>query len=82
MDEKILVDAIVDRIVTNAHATVLHCDDSMRKHFTQIDYARSGRAQHRRPPRPRHGSIGNAGVAQPTTEQWLTRRRNIGSRRP
>ena len=37
MDEKILADAIVDRIVTNAHATVLHCDDSMRKHFTQID---------------------------------------------
>ena len=37
MDEKILADAIVDRIVTNAHATVLHCDDSLRKHFTQID---------------------------------------------
>lgn len=37
MDEKILADAIVDRIVTNAHATVLDCDDSMRKHFTGID---------------------------------------------
>ena len=37
MDEKILADAIVDRIVTNAHATVLHCDESLRKHFTQID---------------------------------------------
>ncbi|HZJ03935.1 MAG TPA: ATP-binding protein [Nocardioidaceae bacterium] len=37
MDEKILADAIVDRITTNAHATVLKCDDSMRKHFNQID---------------------------------------------
>jgi hypothetical protein len=26
-----------DRIVTNAHATVLECDDSMRKHFNQIN---------------------------------------------
>src|SRR5699024_1032260 len=34
MDEKILADAIGDRIVTNAHATVLDCDESMRKHFT------------------------------------------------
>jgi DNA replication protein DnaC len=37
MEEKILVDAIVDRITTNAHATVLTCDDSMRKHFTQLE---------------------------------------------
>ena len=37
MDEKILADAIIDRITTNAHTTVLHCDDSMRKHFNQID---------------------------------------------
>ena len=37
MDEKILADAIVDRITTNAHATVLKCDDSMRKHFNQLD---------------------------------------------
>lgn len=37
MEEKILADAIVDRITTNAHATVLTCDDSMRKHFNQID---------------------------------------------
>ena len=37
MDEKILADAIVDRITTNAHATVLECDDSMRKHFNQIN---------------------------------------------
>jgi DNA replication protein DnaC len=37
MDEKILADAIVDRITTNAHATVLNCDDSMRKHFNQLN---------------------------------------------
>lgn len=37
MEEKILADAIVDRITTNAHATVLTCDDSMRKRFNQID---------------------------------------------
>ncbi|MBO0884083.1 MAG: ATP-binding protein [Mycobacterium sp.] len=37
MDEKILADAIVDRITTNAHATVLNCDDSMRKHFNQVN---------------------------------------------
>ena len=30
-------DAIVDRITTNAHATVLDCDDSMRKHFTHLE---------------------------------------------
>jgi DNA replication protein DnaC len=33
MEEKILADAIIDRITTNAHATVLTCDESMRKHF-------------------------------------------------
>ena len=37
MEEKILADAIVDRITTNAHATVLTCDDSMRKHFNRVD---------------------------------------------
>jgi DNA replication protein DnaC len=37
MEEKILADAIIDRITTNAHATVLNCDDSMRKHFSQIE---------------------------------------------
>lgn len=36
MEEKILADAIVDRITTNAHATVLDCDDSLRKHFTHL----------------------------------------------
>ncbi len=35
MDEKIL--AIVDRITTNAHATVLDCDDSLRKRFNQLN---------------------------------------------
>ena len=33
MEETILADAIIDRITTNAHATVLSCDESMRKHF-------------------------------------------------
>ncbi|MFZ5869145.1 MAG: ATP-binding protein [Actinomycetota bacterium] len=36
MEEKILADAIVDRITTNAHATVLTCDDSMRKLFNDL----------------------------------------------
>ncbi|TVS74539.1 ATP-binding protein, partial [Mycobacterium helveticum] len=36
MEEKILADAIIDRITTNAHATVLTCDESMRKHFSQL----------------------------------------------
>ena len=37
MEEKILADSIIDRITTNAHATVLTCDDSMRKHFNQLN---------------------------------------------
>jgi DNA replication protein DnaC len=36
MEEKILADAIVDRITTNAHMTVLDCAESMRKRFNQI----------------------------------------------
>ncbi len=36
MQEKVLADAIIDRITTNAHATVLTCDESMRKHFSQL----------------------------------------------
>ena len=32
MEEKILADVIVDPIVTNAHATVLECHNSIRKH--------------------------------------------------
>lgn len=37
MEEKILADAIVDRITTNAHATLLECDESMRKHFNNLN---------------------------------------------
>lgn len=37
MEEKILADAIVDRITANAHTTVLKCEESMRKHFNQLD---------------------------------------------
>lgn len=36
MDEKIVADAIVDRITTNAHTTVLDTGESMRKHFADI----------------------------------------------
>jgi DNA replication protein DnaC len=31
IEEKVFADAIVDRITTNAHATVIHCADSMRR---------------------------------------------------
>ena len=37
MEEKILADAIVDRITHNAHTTVLTCDESLRKHFNPTD---------------------------------------------
>ena len=37
IEEKILADAILDRITANAHATVLTCDNSMRKHFNQLE---------------------------------------------
>jgi DNA replication protein DnaC len=37
IEEKILADAIIDRITTNAHTTMMDCADSMRRHFTQID---------------------------------------------
>jgi DNA replication protein DnaC len=36
MEEKVLADAIVDRITTNAHTTVLDCDASLRKQFNQL----------------------------------------------
>lgn len=36
MEEKILADAIIDRITTNAHATVLTCEESLRKHFSDL----------------------------------------------
>lgn len=37
MSEKILADAIVDRITTNAHTTIVRADESMRKHFADIE---------------------------------------------
>ena len=38
MEEKILADAIIDRITTNAHVTVLNLGDYlMRKHFNRVD---------------------------------------------
>lgn len=37
MEEKILADAIIDRITTNAHTTVLNCDESLRKHFSDLN---------------------------------------------
>lgn len=36
MEEKILADAIIDRITTNAYATLLTCDESLRKHFNGL----------------------------------------------
>jgi len=37
MEEKVLADAIVDRITTNAYVTVLDCKDSLRKIFNSFD---------------------------------------------
>lgn len=34
MEEKILADAIIDRITAGAHTVTLTCTDSMRRHFT------------------------------------------------
>ena len=36
MEEKVLADAIVDRIVNNAHITVLNCEESLRKYFNSM----------------------------------------------
>lgn len=36
IEEQVLADAIVDRITTNAHSTVLDCGESLRKHFNQL----------------------------------------------
>ncbi len=77
MEEKILADAIVDRITTNAHATVLDCDDSLRKHFTQLQQSkRWGQATAR--PQHRHGGARPIPVAHRSPEQWLTPQRNNG----
>jgi DNA replication protein DnaC len=37
MEEKIVADAIIDRITSNAHTTTLTCVESMRRHFNQPD---------------------------------------------
>jgi len=37
MEEKVLADAIVDRITSNAHMTVLDCKDSLRRIFISLD---------------------------------------------
>ena len=36
MEEKVVAEAIMDRITTNAHMTVLDCAESMRRHFNQV----------------------------------------------
>ncbi|MDR2454448.1 MAG: ATP-binding protein [Bifidobacteriaceae bacterium] len=36
MEEKVVAEAIMDRITTNAHMTVLDCAESMRRHFNQL----------------------------------------------
>ncbi len=33
MEEKILADAIIDRITAGAHRVTVTCTDSMRRHF-------------------------------------------------
>jgi len=37
MDEKVLADAIVDRITTNSYVTVLNCKDSLRRYFSSLE---------------------------------------------
>jgi DNA replication protein DnaC len=37
MEEEIVADAIIDRIVNNAHITLLDCGESMRKHFNRME---------------------------------------------
>jgi hypothetical protein len=36
MSEKVLADAILDRITSNAHITIMNAADSMRRHFNQL----------------------------------------------
>jgi DNA replication protein DnaC len=42
MQEKILADAIIDRITSNAHNAVLGSDQSLRKHFNQLSENQPG----------------------------------------
>ncbi|MDR0626688.1 MAG: ATP-binding protein [Bifidobacteriaceae bacterium] len=37
MEEKVVAEAIMDRITTNAHMTVLDCAESMRRHFNHME---------------------------------------------
>jgi len=37
IEEKIIADAIIDRITTNAHTITLECDESLRRRFNTID---------------------------------------------
>lgn len=37
IEEKILADAIIDRITTNAHTITLDTGDSLRRHYNQLD---------------------------------------------
>jgi DNA replication protein DnaC len=37
MEEKILADAITDRITANAHTTVIECRESMRRQFNRLE---------------------------------------------
>lgn len=37
MEEKVLADAIVDRIVTNSHKTELYCKESLRSYFNTLE---------------------------------------------
>jgi len=37
MEEKIVADAIIDRITAGSHTTVISCDESLRRHFANQD---------------------------------------------
>lgn len=37
IEEKVIADAIVDRIVSNAYMVELNCKDSLRKHFSSLN---------------------------------------------
>ncbi len=70
MEEKILADAIVDRITTNAHATVLDCDDSRANTSPNCSKASAGG---RPPPAP------STATAELVPSRWPTGHRNNGS---
>ena len=37
IEEKVMAEAIIDRITSNAHKTTLTCTDSLRRHFKPTD---------------------------------------------